>query len=418
MKLFFILLFTILLNANSDIIAPEDFKKQEENHWNYFGTLNLFFADIHKTKKNPQLENYNEKISYNSLQLNVDYFKDNFYFSMAPYVYIYYTESGNEVRNGNHPNPFVDRDFFFRSLFASYTMGNITIGGGVLPYSNSYPMQYSMDYYQDGEGLSILGDIDPLALFIKYQINDDHKLVLSAGYSDTGFISQGDYFNWHNIEDSYGVSLTQTIHDGKFKYLNDFRFMNLKFDGIDMAKLYSFGTGILWDDAEYSGWSIYNSFGVSIYKNNNTNAQEAILKATVGYTPAKRAKFPDSFAFDNKTYTGAANLFGVRKDLDIFELDSFLNVEWFHTFSDWESANKGSPYNSNCTQVSNIRDNSLYVNYGVRINELTTFKINYTYLQYDEFVKVGAPSSVDTLNSFGPQRTYTEIIKASFTYKF
>ncbi|MEA1988051.1 MAG: sugar phosphate nucleotidyltransferase, partial [Pseudomonadota bacterium] len=41
----------------------------------------------------------------------------------------------------NFPEPFQVSDFFFRTFYMSYTMDKLTYGAGVLPLSNSFPMQ-------------------------------------------------------------------------------------------------------------------------------------------------------------------------------------------------------------------------------------------------------------------------------------
>jgi len=394
------------------------YANEEESKWNYFGEFKTYFTKIHKTKEKAGIEDFEELLNYNSLQLSIDYYDDGFYFSATPYAYVYFTESGDEVKNSNFVNAFKDSDFFFRSLYMSYSIDDFTVGAGILPLSNSFPMQYTNDYYQDGEGLSIISDIDPLALFVKYRFSDTNKVLAGIGLIDTGFIPNGKYVNESKVKDSYGIFLIQTITNDKFKIINDFKYSSVMFDGKKTGAFYNLGTGISWDDSEYSGWTFYNTLAFSVYQNNSESLKDKILASNPKYTASTVRKFSSSFVFDNNTYTGAANLFGFRKDLDIFEIESFINFEWFHTFGDWTSGNKGAPYNSNCNQISNIRNNSYFINYGIRISELTTLKINYTYLEFDEIVNIGAPSSTPVKESFGPQRSSGDIVKISFSYKF
>ena len=395
-------------------LSAEDYQSK----WNYFGEFKTYFATIHKTKEKEGVEDFKELLNYNSLQLSIDYYDSGFYFSTTPYIYVYFTESGDDIKNANFSKAFQSKDFFFRSLYMSYSIKKWTIGIGILPFSNSFPMQYTSDYYQDGEGLSIISDLDPLALFVKYRFNDNNKILAGIGLIDTGFIPNGIYIDEHQVDNSYGTFLIQTINNDKFKIINDFKYTMVMFDKVKTGEAYNIGTGISWDDSEYSGWTFYNTLAFSIYKNNSIKVKDKILSSNPKYTTSAINKFSSSFVFDNNTYHGAANLFGFRKDFDIFNIESFINFEWFHTFGDWSSGNKGAPYNSNCNQISNIRDNSYFINYGIRISELATFQINYTYLEFDEIKNIGAPSSTPVKESFGVQRSSGDVIKISFSYKF
>ncbi len=417
MRLFKIL--TIILILIQPIYADDLELLDDENNWNYFGEFKTYIVNITKTKEKEGLRDLHELLNYSSLQLSLDYYKNGFYFSATPYAYAYFTKSGAKISNSNYSKPCANENFFFRSLYVSYSPNDkFTFGAGVLPISNSFPMQYTSDYYQDGEGLTIINDLDPLALFVKYRFNDTNKLIAGFGYIDTGFIPSGRYINEHNEEDSYGIFLTQTIRDDKFKIINDLKYSNLQYNSSPMGELYNIGTGISWDDSEFSGLTLYNVFALSLYKNNSINVRDQILADNPAYTSAVMSAYPSSFVFDNKIYTGAANLLGFRKDLDIFNFESFINFEWFHTFNDWASNNKGSPYNSNCNHMSNIRNNSYFVNYGVRISELSTLQINYTHMEFDEIENIGAPSSTPISESYGVQRSLSKLFKISFSYKF
>ena len=400
----------------SSTLLIHSLSAQEETNWDYFGEFKTYFTKIFKEKEKTQ--NFNELLSYNSIQLNLDYLDENFYFSMTPYAYAYFTESGNELLGSNYSNRFKDKDIIFRSLYMSYTFDKLTTGIGILPLSNSFPMHFTSDYYQDGEGLSIISDLDPLALFIKYRFNDENKLLIGGGILDSKFIPTGQYINEYNIDKSYGIFITQTIRNKKFKIINDFKYTEVFYDSIKAGEFYNLGVGISWDDSEYSGWTFYNVSALSLYRNNSLAVKDKIIANNPKITESALLTFSSSFVFDTKTYTGGANLFGFRRDFDFFTIDSFINFEWFHTFSDWTSANKGAPYNSNCNQISNIRNNSYFINYGLRISELSTLKINYTYIEFDEIENIGAPSSTPVENSFGPQRSFADILKISFSYKF
>jgi hypothetical protein len=420
MKLFKLL--TISVITTISILASDEIElqtKDEYSDWNYFGELKTYIVNIDKTKENPTLSDFHEIVSYTSLQLNLDYYKNGFYFSATPYAYIYFTKSGGKISNSNYSEPCQNENFFFRTLYASYSPNNkFTFGAGVLPLSNSFPMQYTTDYYQDGEGLTIINDLDPLAIFAKYRFSDTNKVILGIGSIDTHFIPSGRYVNEHQEDGTYGIFFTQTIDHNKFKIINDFKYSNIKYNDKDMGKLYNIGTGVSWDDSEYSGYTFYNIFALSLYKSNALNVVNDILADNPKFTPEVLAAYPSSFAFSNDTYEGAANLLGFRKDLDLFNFESFVNLEWFHTFKDWASLNKGSPYNSNCNHMSNIRNNSYFINYGIRMSELSTFQVNYAYMEFDEIQNVAAPSSTPVKESYGVQRSSSKLFKVSFSYKF
>jgi len=418
MRLFKILIIALFLTNSlySEDIWLEDKQEVEESNWNYFGDFKTYLAYIHKDKEKDGIKDFNELMNYNSIQMNVDYLNGNFYFSMTPYAYIYFTDSGDEFQGSNYTNAFKFQDFFFRSFYMSYTMDNTTIGIGILPFSNSSPMQYSSDYYQDGEGISTISDLDPLAIFMKYRFSDTNKILIGAGVLNTAFIPDGQYIDEHNIDDSWGLFATQTINQDKLKIINDFKYTNVYYDGIQTGEFYNLGISLSYDDSEYSGWTFYNALAFSLYQNNSINIKDQVLK-NMGLTEIP-ADYAQSFVFDDRTYTGASHLLGFRKDLDLFSFESFINFEWFHVFDDWTSANKGALYNSNCTQVSNVRNDSFFLNYGVRLSELSTFKINYAYIEFNEIENIGAPSSTPVLDSYGPKRSLAEILKLSFSYKF
>jgi len=417
MKLFKIIVFTLILSSSlySEDIEKNDVENSETN-WNYFGEFKTYFAYLHEHKKKNDEKDFYDLMNSNSMQLHIDYLNDNFYFSMTPYAYIYFTKSDNELVGSNYTTPFKFKDFFFRSFYMSYSIDKLTFGLGILPFSNSSPMQYSSDYYQDGEGISTVSDLDPLAVFIKYRFSDTNKLLVGAGILDTGSIPGGQYIDEHNIDDSWGIFVTQTINQDKLKIINDFKYTDVYYDGKRAGEFYNLGVSLSYDDSEYSGWTFYNALAFSLYQNNSLHIKDKILN-DMGLTEIP-TEYAQSFVFDNKTYTGASHLLGFRKDIDLFEFESFINFEWFHTFNDWTSANKGAIYNSNCTQMSNIRNDSFFINYGVRISELTTFKVNYSYMEFDETENIGAPSSTPVAESFGVQRSYSEMLKISFAYKF
>ena len=399
------------------VLASLNIQAQEqESNWQYFGEFKTYIANIRMSQEKPGVNNVDELLQYNSLQVGFDYTNENFYFSATPYVYAYFTESGDEFKNPNFVKPFKDSDFFFRSLYMSYTINKLTLGVGVLPLSNSFPVKFTNDYYQDGDGLNTMNDVDPLAVFMKYQFTNENKRLVGIAVADTGFIPTGHYTNMHNTDKTTGVFVIQNIMHEKFEIINEYIYRDIYYDGVQSGEVHTAGVGVSWDDSEDSGWTFYDVINLSLYKNNTIAVKSKILSniPLAGIPPA----YASSFAFDNKDYTGGANLLGLRKDFDLFNIDSFINLEWFYVFGDFTSANRGVVYNSNFNQVANVRRNSYFANYGIRLSELSTLKLSYAYLEFKEAINIGAPSSTPVYSSFGPQRSHTTVTKLTFTYKF
>ena len=384
-------------------------------NWKMSNQLNNYFVNIKKEKL--KANNYDEYVGYTALQTNIDYNKDRFYFQATPYMYIYQSSSNNKIKGGE--KEFEKSDIFFRSLYGKYTINDKWgVGFGVLPFSNSSFMQYNNDYISDGEGLSTLNDSDFLSLFGTYNIRENTKTVFGMGTLDTGIIPVGKYSDDTMKKMQTAFIIVKDNYE-KWKFTYELAYGKNFYEDTYIGNGLLFGLGSAWDDSEFSGWTFYNIVGLSYFHNKIGNAREQIL--TDNNIPQNYPElFPNQFAFDDKKYYGASNLFGFRKDLDIFPLDTMINIEWFHTFGDWASHNTGSPYNSNCNQIYSIRNNSYFINYGIRATENLMIKINYAYLEFKEVGKIGADLDTIPTNErlFGPQRTKTEIIKLELRYKF
>jgi len=398
--------------ANDEL---SDFIPSQESAWDYFGEVQIRAAR-REVKANRAGISDTKLLNYNALQLHLNYTNDGFYFEATPYAYGYRGESDFRPSGPNFSEPFSKQDFFFRTLYASYSVGKLTFGMGVLPMSNSFPNQFKRDYYQDGEGINILSDIDPLAIFMKYKISEDNQILFGAGYIDTHFVPSGKYYNQHNLHKTYGIFAKQIMYVDKFQILNDLTYTKAMYNKKDAGEFYGYGFGISWDDSEYSGLTVYNTLGLSLYKNNSINVQSDILSDLgLGAVPPLYAA---NFSFDTNRYTGAANLLGFRKDIDYFDFESFINLEWFHVMGDWTSANKGSPYHGDGNYMSNIRDNSYYIAYGIKVNRDISVRLSYSYMEFDEKENIGAPSSVPSENSYGPQLSSINLTKLIFYYNF
>jgi hypothetical protein len=96
----------------------------------------------------------------------------------------------------------------------------------------------------------------------------------------------------------------------------------------------------------------------------------------------------------------------------------FINFEWFHTFGDWVSGNQGAPYTSNCNKMYNIRNNSYFVNYGIRLSKEQMITFSYSYLEFDDLQKIGSIDNVSPDDYIGVKRINASIGKIEYTYKF
>ena len=417
MKLF-VSSFIIILYLSNLLYAQDE----QHNNYNISGILNLGYGHLEGNILNEH--NKQKELFSTNLQVNLDYKTDKLYFQSTLFGYAYKMPNGEKVKLMNYYEPYHEYDIFFRSLYVSYKINdNYSVGVGFLPFSNSTPSKYSNDYIQDGEGIYMLNDNTLLSLFSVYT-TENSRTIIGIGTIDNTFVNVGNY-----IDDSLrqGGSLTifaiNKITSGKFTVTSEFLYNYLTYEKKDLSDVYQVGIATEWDDSENSGWSFYNVLGTSIYYNHNEDAKEEIFKNTLGpkaeYGDYIMAKHPDNFAIENKKYYGAAMLWGFRKDFDIGKYEFFTSAEWFHTFGDWTSGNQGNIYLCRDNQTFNVRDNSYYITLGQTFSDTATVRLAYTYLEYNERGKIGAPAStVDTKDYIGTQVNRIKIIKIMFSYKF
>jgi len=393
-----------------------------DNNMNFSGIMNLGYGYGKGNFLNK--ENETKEIFTSNLQLNADYENDDFYFQSTLFGYAYTMPNNEKAHLMNYHDEYEKQDVFFRSLYGSYKINqNLSVGVGYLAFSNSTPSKYSNDYIQDGEGIYMLNDNTLAAAFAVYK-EGNSRTIVGIGTIDETFIDTGMY-----IDDAlrkggaYTIFAINTYNYEKFTFTSEFLYNSLTYEKKDLSDVYQFGFATAWDDSDNSGWSFYNVLGASIYDNHNEDAKEAIFKNVLGpkakYGDYIMAKHPDNFAIENKKYYGAAMLWGFRKDFEIGRQEFFTTAEWFHTFGDWSSGNQGNIYLCQDNQVFNVRDDSYYVTLGYIINDQATVRLAYTYSEYDEKGKIGAPSStVDTEDYIGPQINKIEIMRIMFSYKF
>jgi len=393
-----------------------------DNNMNFSGIMNIGYGHAEKNFSNK--ENETKEIYTSNLQLNADYETNDFYFQSTLFGYVYTMPNNQKAHLINYHDGYEKQDVFFRSLYGSYKINqNLSVGAGYLAFSNSTPSKYNNDYIQDGEGIYMLNDNTLAAVFAVYK-EGNSRTIVGIGTIDETFINTGMY-----IDDAlrqggaYTIFAINTYKYERFTFTSEFLYNSLTYEKKDLSDIYQVGFATAWDDSENSGWSLYNVLGASIYDNHNEDAKEEIFKNVLGpkakYGDYIMAKYPNNFAIENKKYYGAAMLWGFRKDFDIDRQEFFVTAEWFHTFGDWTSGNQGNIYLCQDNQVFNIRDDSYYATLGYIINDQATVKFVYTYSEYNEKGKIGAPAStVDTEDYIGPQINKIEIIRFIFSYKF
>jgi hypothetical protein len=365
-------------------------------------------------KENIMNAENNEKTSIiNTLQLTAKYTKDNFRVVAVPFYF-----NPNVQKDNKEPNKYDTSEFFFRSLYMTYKMGDLKIGAGVLPFGNGFPFEYSKHGEEDGMGLSIMSEIDPLSAFISYNFGNN-KILAALSQVDTKFIPSGNYTAKDIEKGSNGWIAIHEYNNGRFKMRNEVLYNDIKYNGKGtIAELYVAGTGMAWDDSENSGITIYDTFAMSKFTNNSGNFKQEIFERE-GINPFAELMFPDNFSFDiGKTYRGSANLFGIRQDFDLFGKEQFVNFEWFKTQGHWASAHRGTPYTGNGNQNYKVRDNSYFVNYGLSITKDILMRVNYTYIEFKETGSIGFGHTIPTETYIGEQKDKAEIYNIEFSYRF
>lgn len=402
--------------------------ESEESNFNVSGKVMSYYSSVLYDKADGSSNT--EDIYYVSTQLNLDYSYDGFYFQATPYVYTMDTSSGDKIKNVTMGEPYDKNRLFFRSLYMSYTHGDWTFGAGILPFSNSVPMKYSDNSIQDGVGLNTLNDNDLSAVFGIYK-TENSKTIFGVGTMEELIAPTGEYISENLKEDTNIYFIINTYEQDKWTFTNQLMYVDMKYNKEDLSEVFLYGLGVSWDDTAESGLVVYNVAGASMYKNNSINAKDEIYTELfsenqygldgITYGNMVEATYPDSFAINDETYYGASNLLGFRYEMDHLPLETFINVEWFHTFGDWSSGNQGNLYNGKINQGFNIRDNAYYINYGILTSKNSLLRFTYSYLEFEEFGKIGAPASTLSAEDFlggKPVRKKLEAIHVIFTYRF
>jgi len=367
----------------------------------------------------------NQHIISTNMQLNMDYSYEKINFQGTLFGYAYDMPSDDKAQIKNYYEPFDQLDIFFRSLYVSYEATNsLSIGVGILPFSDSTPTKYNNDYVQDGEGIYALNDNNLASIFGLYKTNSS-QTIFGLGTIDDLLVPKGNYIDETLRQGgSYTTFLINTYKaTDKITVTSELLYNRITYEKIKISDAYLGGIASIYDNSEVSGWSFYNVLGISIYKNNNVAAKEEIFKHTLKgkaeYGDYMMSKYPNNFAIEKGTYYGAAMLWGGRKDFSISKDDFFISAEWFHTFGDWSSGNQGNIYLCQDNQIFNIRNDSYYGVFGWIINANSLVRLSYTYLEFDESTVFGTlPKTVPTEDYIGYQAKEAHIIRAIYSYKF
>ena len=383
---------------------------------NYSGEINNYGVYLKSNMK--QHKSLDESVYYGSLQTNINYTNNKWFFQTTPYIYGYQTASNNKLQtiSGMKGDKF---DIFFRSLYLKYRLSDtIQIGGGLLPFSNSAFRQYSNDYISDGEGLSTLNNNDLLSAFLTYSFNSNNFIIIGLGTHNSYIIPSGNYMS-EKLEDTMTNFLIFKHKKNKYQVILEMMYSDEKYTNVDVGYSLIGGMGISWDDSMESGWTIYNINGLSYFNSKISRIADRLLSDN-NINPQLVVDFPEQFALDDDEYYGASILLGFRKDLDIFPLETMINFEWFHTFGDWGSNNRGTPYTSNGNQSYDVKNDSFFLNFGITLSNNSILKFNYTFIEHLRVSKFGKKiesiASEDSI--FTPDIQSQEIFKIEWKHKF
>jgi len=377
------------------------------------GEFRSNYFKIKTSKVNKQSEE--QEGIYNNIEFNFKGSIGNFNYGITPYLYIYETNDAQMIKNTNYTDAFPKQDIFFRNLYMSYNANNIIYGIGIIPMGNGFPIRFTKDYIKSGEGIVMLSDINPLSAFVKFK-SDKSSYIGMISSLDTGELPAGMYLDKSFEKGSYGFCIVHTYKNHKIEIKEEILYTDIKYKGSDYATEGNMGIGISYDDSIDTGLSLYGVLGGSYFKNKSSNVKDEMLQ-DFNVPDIPQTQFMMNFD-ENKNYYGAATLIGFRKDFDIGKHDSFINMEWFHTFGDWTSGNQGAPYTNNCNQIANIRDNSYFINFGFIPRKDILIGINYVYMEFNDVYKIGGIDDIPVEDSLGQKIYKREIIRTYINCRF
>lgn len=406
-------LILILMIIGTSILASD------EMYYNGY----VSYHNVSISKKMYEAPDEKEHTDVVSAQFNLTKYYGDFKFNTIIYAGAYKTSDGSELSGPNRSDTFKKSDIFFRSLYLQYNVNeNISVGAGVIPFSNSSPIEYTYGYNPDGEGVNIINDSEFLAVYgiYKWQNEGNHKVLFGIGTQDQTKIPMGDYITEALNKGNKIGFLLYEYNNNKNKFILEYLNSYVNYNDIPITNIELLGVHYSYNDSLVSGMSYYFQGGVSKYRSYSLEAKDEVLAAN-GIPGYVVQYMPEQFAFDeDKTSWGYASLLGVRKDFDIYNNEFYVNLEWFRTFDNFVSGNHGTPYlGIKANNIFNVRDNAYFVNFGYNYNKDITFRVYYEYLEFKETKKVGSFADyVDTKNYIGDKKLNNELFGLSVSYKF
>ena len=363
------------------------------------------------------------------IQLNIDYDIDNWHFQATPFGYIYNVKGKDTIKNPNFRDPYPTTDWWFRSLYFTYTWDKLSLGAGVLPFSNTAPTKFNDDFVEDGEGVLLINDSVLTAVFGIYK-DGNYRTIFGIGSPDELIVDNGNYVDNHLREDGFSVFLINTFKEDKLEVTSQFIWNSVEYDGVKFLDNTNIGVNVSWDDSVDSGWSFYGSLAGSEYRSDARKAEKEIYNVVfkdnpygmsgLQYGRLVESLYPENFGMDKQKLYGAASLLGFRKDFNIGKEDFFVNGEWTHMYGDYLSGSQGSFYTAKNNQVASIRDDAYYIQLGYIFNNDLRFRVSYTVVEIEETGIIGAPAAtIPTSQTVRPEKVdKVETINFIMTYKF
>ena len=399
----------------------------QANEWDFTGKTTTILSnyetnDIVKGKNS-------EQIYAQTLQLNIDYNNGNFHFQATPFAYKYGTNSNEPIKYRNWAAPYDSYDVWFRSLYATYTVGNWSIGAGVLPFSNSSPTKFNDDYIEDGEGVLLINDSVLTSVFVVHRYGNS-KTIFGAGTPYHLIVNTGNYIDPTLREDAYSIFLINTYKIEKWEIISEYLYNDIRYNQKQLAEDHLIGATISWDDSENSGLSLYGTAAGCFWDGKQSNSKDEIYNTYFSdndyglpasyYGEIVKSKYPDNFALEDQKSYGAAHMLGVRQDFDIGTKEFFINAEWMRTYGNYISGNQGTFYLGKNNQFYNIRDNSYYIQVGWIVNENLRFRLSHEMVEMKREGKIGNPGlTVPVEQSLRAEKiNRINVTNLIMTYKF
>lgn len=335
---------------------------------------------------------YKEEDESNQLSLLtytpiVNYKSEKFDFNFIPMFTL--LASNKPVFNAITGEQYQDYDFFIKSMYVKYKADKHKFLLGIFSLSYNGYLGYKNDYFERGEGLHTIIDRDIPGVMYIYDVNDDFSIKALYG---------GDYYNKNEALPIGGYGehekkdflLISNYRKDKFRFDTTFLYQQSYEEGTHehIGDLSALGIGLVYDDSEYSGNVFYNIFSVSRHDFHGITAEHVQKQIGNDYDIDTINNNP-TFSLDPKITYGWSNLLGYRKDFEIMGTENFMNVEWFHASDGFVSANLGSIYKGDATDMFYVNDDSLSISLGHIISDTQYIKYVYSYVEFENLPALG-----------------------------